>query len=99
TSPLLPSFPTRRSSDLFPAATAVAVLGTAQVDDLLDRLVEQSLLAVVDDPLTSSIRFRMLETVREFGIARLAAEGRTAVGWNGRSEEHTSELQSRENLV
>lgn len=67
----------------FSAATAVAVLGTAQVDDLLDRLVEQSLLAVVDDPLTSSIRFRMLETVREFGITRLAAEGRTAVGWNG----------------
>lgn len=65
----------------FSATTAAGVLGTEQVDDLLDRLVAQSLLVVVDDALASGIRFRMLETVREFGMARLAAEGETPAGW------------------
>lgn len=37
--------------------------------DLIQRLIEQSLLTVVDD---ATMRFRMLETVREFGRDRLA---------------------------
>ena len=55
----------------FSASTAAAVLDEASVDDVLDRLVSQSLLLVADDPFTGGVRFRMLETVREFGISRL----------------------------
>lgn len=63
----------------FSASTAAAVLGLEEVDDLLDRLVAQSLLMVVDD--AAGIRFRMLETVREFGIARLRADGDEDGAW------------------
>lgn len=66
----------------FSATTAAGILGIAHADDLLDRLVAQSLLVVVDDALTSSIRFRMLETVREFGIERLTAEGADNAAWD-----------------
>jgi len=67
----------------FSAATAAGVLGEPFVDDILDRLVSQSLLIVTDEPQTGGVRFRMLETVREFGLARLAAGGadRTADAW------------------
>jgi tetratricopeptide (TPR) repeat protein len=53
----------------FSALTAEGVLGQP-VDDILDRLVSQSLLIVTDD--AEGVRFRMLETVREYGLARLA---------------------------
>ncbi|HEX6360958.1 ATP-binding protein [Actinophytocola sp.] len=43
--------------------------------DTLEHLVDQSLLKVADTP--SGVRFRMLETVREFGAARLAESGDT----------------------
>ncbi|GAB3595241.1 BTAD domain-containing putative transcriptional regulator [Microbacterium tumbae] len=66
----------------FSATTAAGVLGATQADDILDRLVAQSLLVVVDDRLTSGIRFRMLETVREFGLARLAAGGGESAAWD-----------------
>ncbi|MET0783567.1 MAG: BTAD domain-containing putative transcriptional regulator [Leifsonia flava] len=55
--------------------------------DLLDALVTQSLLAVTDDPSSGEPRFRMLETVREFGQVALIeaddeASARDAVfGW------------------
>jgi predicted ATPase/DNA-binding SARP family transcriptional activator len=55
----------------FSAETASAVLG-ADVDDVLDRLVSQSLLLVVEEP--STVRFRMLETIREYALVRLADE-------------------------
>lgn len=55
----------------FSAATASAVLGEPFVDDLLDDLVAQSLLVVSE--AGERLRFRMLETVREFGLARLGA--------------------------
>jgi predicted ATPase/DNA-binding SARP family transcriptional activator len=45
------------------------------VDDDLDGLVAQSLVSIVDDPRTGVVRYRMLETVREFGLARLAESG------------------------
>ncbi|MGF6822435.1 putative ATPase/DNA-binding SARP family transcriptional activator [Microbacterium sp. ZKA21] len=64
----------------FSATTAAAVLGEDDVDDLLDRLVGQSLLVVADAP-HGGIRFRMLETVREFGLARLD-DGATADAWS-----------------
>src|SRR6185437_2993181 len=47
----------------FSAMTAQGVLGQP-VDDILDRLVSQSLLIVSDD--AEGVRFRMLETVREY---------------------------------
>jgi predicted ATPase len=52
----------------FSAVTAEGVLGQP-VDDILDRLVSQSLLMVTDD--AEGVRFRMLETVREYCLARL----------------------------
>ena len=58
------------------AAAAIGGLGTASPLDMLDDvdgLVTQSLLAVADDGGVA--RYRMLETVREFGLLRLAAAG------------------------
>lgn len=57
-------------------AAAVGLLGTGSVIDVLDDvdgLVTQSLLTVADDG--GAVRYRMLETVREFGLLRLAAAG------------------------
>ncbi|MFY0406600.1 ATP-binding protein [Solicola sp. PLA-1-18] len=56
---------------------AEAVTGT--VDDPLDavaQLVDQSLLDVAEGP--DGLRYRMLETVREFGRVQLAAAGESA---------------------
>ncbi|VXB04046.1 Predicted ATPase [Microbacterium sp. 8M] len=54
----------------FSEETAEAVL-TAPADDVLERLVSHSLLNVIDDGADQAVRFRMLETVREFGRDRL----------------------------
>ncbi|WP_280344572.1 AfsR/SARP family transcriptional regulator [Nocardia abscessus] len=63
----------------FPAAftlsAAEAVAGGADVTDVaaaVDGLVNQSLLTVLDDEMHGT-RYRMLETVREFGEEQLAA--------------------------
>ncbi len=61
--------------DGFSADSAAAVTGSDRVDDLLDGLIAQSLLTVREEPLTGELRYRMLETVREFGQAELAAAG------------------------
>ena len=47
----------------------------AQIEDLLEDLVEQSMLIVEPGPVER--RFRMLDTLREFGVAELAAVGAT----------------------
>ncbi|UBH05817.1 hypothetical protein K8P10_001328 [Leucobacter sp. Psy1] len=67
----------------FSLDTAAGVLGVDAPEDLLDQLVSQSLLIVRDEPSTGGLRFRMLETVREFGIARLRRDGAEAVAWSG----------------
>ncbi len=56
----------------FTAETAAVILGYSgfRVDDVLEELVNQSLLAVVET--ATGTRYRMLETVREFGEAKLA---------------------------
>ncbi len=59
----------------FTLSAAEAVAGGADVTDVaaaVDGLVNQSLLAVLDDE-TLGTRYRMLETVREFGEEQLAA--------------------------
>ena len=59
----------------FSATTAAAVLHQPDADDVLDRLASQSLLVVAEPSWGGEVRFRMLETVREFALARLAGPG------------------------
>ncbi|GGR52790.1 putative ATPase [Nocardioides luteus] len=61
--------------DGFTLAAAEAVLGTDALDTI-EELVDQSLLTVVESPL--GLRYRMLETVREFGRMRLIDAGEDA---------------------
>ncbi|MGY2117107.1 AfsR/SARP family transcriptional regulator [Nocardia gipuzkoensis] len=59
----------------FTLSAAEAVAGGADVTDVaaaVDGLVNQSLLTVLDDEMLGT-RYRMLETVREFGEEQLAA--------------------------
>jgi predicted ATPase len=50
------------------------VCGTASPEQRLDALVDRSLLQIVDGP---QLRYRMLETIREYGLERLAEAGET----------------------
>lgn len=59
------------------AAEAVAGSGAASVLDDLDALVAQSLVTVTEDAETGILRYRMLETVREFGDLELTSAGET----------------------
>jgi predicted ATPase len=61
--------------DGFTLAAAEAVLGDDSAD-AVQGLVDQSLLSIVETPAGG--RYRMLETVREFGALRLADAGETA---------------------
>ncbi|MGN8026142.1 ATP-binding protein [Microbacterium sp. 22242] len=63
----------------FAVETAEAVLG-APADDIVERLVTHSLLNVLEDG-AGAVRFRMLETVREFGHDRLAEAGAEDGAW------------------
>lgn len=60
-----------------PAALALVAGEAAEsaVLDDLDALVAQSLLGVEEEPRTGEVRYRMLETVREFGLREVAALG------------------------
>ncbi|GMA26304.1 hypothetical protein GCM10025864_40630 [Luteimicrobium album] len=76
-------FPGTFGADTVEAVTA-SVDGRASdptaldtLDDL-DGLVGQSMLVVVEDPATGTTRYRMLETVREFGGLELARAGEGA---------------------
>ncbi|MFE7722575.1 BTAD domain-containing putative transcriptional regulator [Nocardia rhizosphaerihabitans] len=57
----------------FTLSAAEVVAAGADVAAAIDGLVGQSLLTVLDDPDGTGIRYRMLETVREFGAEQLAA--------------------------
>ncbi|MCU1529055.1 MAG: hypothetical protein JWP75_2818 [Frondihabitans sp.] len=67
----LSRFPDGFSAD---AAQAVGANPGADVTDALDGLVAQSLVAVTE-ATTGTLRYRMLETVREFGDLELVAAG------------------------
>src|SRR5699024_12582785 len=86
----LPSFPTRRSSDLTKAARAA-------LNDLVDSLGPWSELLVDAFGVPSEITSVNLMQRYEDMVTK--AESDPAVGQPGRSEEHTSELQSRFDLV
>src|SRR5690606_41815789 len=79
----LHSFPTRRSSDLLGVFAQTAV-------PLAALAVQRHPVAVVDKVLVEGAAP---------GGHHLGDIGRTALASLDRSEEHTSELQSRENLV
>ncbi|MBF6060171.1 winged helix-turn-helix domain-containing protein [Nocardia terpenica] len=60
----------------FTLAAAESVAGgpeVGEVDAAVDGLVSQSMLTVLEDDDAGVVRYRMLETVREFGEERLAA--------------------------
>ncbi|WP_170285533.1 ATP-binding protein [Microbacterium rhizomatis] len=62
--------------DGFSGDTAHAVLGDSiDIVSVLDSLVTQSLMSARDSPDTGMVRFRMLETMREFGLAELERRG------------------------
>ncbi|MFC6013694.1 AfsR/SARP family transcriptional regulator [Nocardia lasii] len=67
---------TLRRLSRFPAgftlAAAEIVAAGPEVATAVDGLVSQSLLTVLDDPDGAGVRYRMLETVREFGAEQLA---------------------------
>ncbi|UJP11308.1 hypothetical protein L2X99_07230 [Microbacterium sp. KUDC0406] len=65
----------------FSASIAEALLGAGEADDVLDRLVSHSLLGVIENPADAEVRFRMLETVREFGHRRLEDTGSETAAW------------------
>lgn len=67
-----------RALSVFPGGFTAAAAGRLLEKDVLgvlEHLVDQSLLKVVDTP--SGVRFRMLETVREFSAAEREAAGET----------------------
>jgi predicted ATPase/DNA-binding SARP family transcriptional activator len=77
-----------------PASAAAVCAGTpvapAEVPELLAALVDRSLLQLAPEPG----RYRMLETLREYGIDRLAAEG-TLDAVRGLAAGHFAELMAR----
>src|SRR5690606_41350353 len=92
-----PPFPTRRSSDLPPGGTAPRLSGsTPEVRHHVgyggnSHTENLRTVAVVPDSLGAQ--------VTRFAIRSLVAVASGVMAAGFRSEEHTSELQSRENLV
>src|SRR5439155_25605379 len=85
----LHSFPTRRSSDLAPRPVRIELLGdTVESVREFDARTQRSIAPVVRTTLLP---------LTEWAVP--APENREAEGSLNRSEEHTSELQSRGHLV
>src|SRR5690606_40591191 len=97
--PYLPSFPTRRSSDLQYASKLKSVQSDAPVDEILGKsYVAQGDLknglnhlhaAEKKDPENAELIYAIAKAYSDLSNYKTSAR---------RSEEHTSELQSRENL-
>src|SRR5206468_13018935 len=94
--PHSPSFPTRRSSDL--GRPIVATATPASRDYVTEGV--NGLLVPPGDPQAMAAAIERLDTHPEL-LAALAAGARAAAATftTERSEEHTSELQSRSDLV
>src|SRR5690606_42112021 len=94
-----PSFPTRRSSDLINAIAGAAVDGmlvTLPADFTQDPANAEIVKAFTDKNRDPGGAFQLTA----FAATKAIAEGIKGAGADDpRSEEHTSELQSRENLV
>src|SRR5207302_5319021 len=97
THPVLHSFPTRRSSDLRNDINVIWDLAPHDVSILL------YLLGKNPDRIRVQAHAHLQPHIQDIAYLDLGyADGMTAhihVSWLHRSEEHTSELQSRENLV
>jgi predicted ATPase/DNA-binding SARP family transcriptional activator len=65
-------FPSGATPDSAEAVCADERLPASAIPELLDSLVEKSLLKVADE---DGLRYRMLETIREYGVERLAVRG------------------------
>src|SRR5690606_40624290 len=92
--PGLPPFPTRRSSDLL-------IFLRTTFGDRCWHTPNHAAALVIDDPLVSR-RYGFIEFESLLESARLHSYhvSLAFIPWNHtRSEEHTSELQSRENIV
>src|SRR5690606_41975374 len=97
-SPALPPFPTRRSSDLEVGHLGAHQLGPAPVVGAAEQ-VRLSTLGEGDEVLgVRSAQARLVAGFLE-ALGGVLAHGLEQTVAGLRSEEHTSELQSRENLV
>ncbi|GAA3879786.1 BTAD domain-containing putative transcriptional regulator [Leifsonia kafniensis] len=68
-----------RFADGFGSDAAEFLVPGQEIVDLLDALTSQSLLGVSEHAETGRLRYRMLETVREFGVIELEKSGETTV--------------------
>lgn len=66
-----------RFVDGFGSDAAAALVPGAEIVDVLDALISQSLLSVSESAETGQPRYRMLETVREFGAIELEKAAET----------------------
>src|SRR5690606_41327353 len=95
--PHLLSFPTRRSSDLLAAPELLPDPGVV-IDAADDRRLAAQHRAGRQQALHRTTRSRRLELAR-MAYMQHDRQMTTMLHISHRSEEHTSELQSRENLV
>src|SRR5690606_40732731 len=93
---ILPSFPTRRSSDLICCA-----LSSPEIYKILNSFHCNAICRNnVDFPIPGSPAIKvMLPAINPPPTQRLNSKSGVRYLNSSRSEEHTSELQSRENLV
>src|SRR5690606_39434061 len=89
--PALPPFPTRRSSDLR-CAIAHAVSSSGRHSGNCFQYAEAGV------PVKKACKPKGLQAFL-YSINDQSASTSSGIAWNRRSEEHTSELQSRENLI
>src|SRR5207244_12585858 len=95
--PALPSFPTRRSSDLMPKIRLLPLLLAGGVAALI---AASSVLAVGGSaPIVHHSAAGIEQTSGGSDEALSAQEQETGAAPGDRSEEHTSELQSPDHLV
>src|SRR5690606_42166472 len=94
---LLVSFPTRRSSDLLRMPCSGIAVARAPVSQ--SRTARKLGFVEGTPAATALVSSVVPQTVSEGSLCSSLGEARQPPSWARRSEEHTSELQSRENLV